>query len=61
MEFLANNWFTIITVVIIIFIGVKVNKTLGGRIHGGGCCSGTYSTSDNGSEKKELENERQIE
>jgi hypothetical protein len=53
MEFLADNWFSIIIVIVIIFMAVKGNKILGGHVRGGGCCGGTYSPSDHISEKKE--------
>jgi hypothetical protein len=53
MEFLADNWFPIIIVGVIIFMAAKGNKILGGHVHGGGCCGGTYSSSNHSSEKKE--------
>jgi hypothetical protein len=55
MEFLANNWFGIISVVVITFMALKGNKILGGHVHGGGCCGGSYTPSNPGNKSREQE------
>ncbi|MDF2597044.1 MAG: hypothetical protein K0R69_3385 [Clostridia bacterium] len=56
VEFLAENWFAIVAVVLIVFFGVKGNKILGGNVRGGGCCGGGSLVSENHSDKSKEPN-----
>lgn len=53
MEFLTENWFAIIAVILIVFLGFKGNKILGGNVRGG-CCGSSYVPERQNEESKEI-------
>jgi hypothetical protein len=52
VEFLAENWFAIVAVVLIVFLGLKGNKILGGNVRGGCCGGGSFISEKHSDESK---------
>ncbi len=52
MEFLSDNWFAIVAVVLIVYLGIKGNKVLDGNVRGG-CCGSSYLQEKDSDESKE--------